>query len=504
MLDPSNHPEILSAAEMRAADAAAIAAGTPGIVLMERAGKAVADEAERMARTATRIVVLCGPGNNGGDGFVAARLLARRGWRVELGLLGERAELRGDAQLASDGYAGPVSAAGALALKGAGLIVDALFGAGLSRALDGQARALVEAIGASGAPVLSVDMPSGLDTDTGEIMGVAPQATRTVTFHRLKPCHVLLPGSALCGDVRLRDIGLSAFGLGHMRLIGPDDFRRAQRPRAPQDHKYARGAALVLSGAAHRTGAARLAAQAALRVGAGVVAIAAEGASVAANSAHVTAIMVEPFDGLSGFARLIEDERRTAVVIGPGAGVGEPTRGYVRAALARTCAVVIDADALTSFAGQLDDLAAHIAAQGGQAVLTPHDGEFRRLFGDARDVRAARGKIERARAAARACRGVVLCKGADTVIAAPDGRVGIAWRSPASLATAGSGDVLAGLIGGLMAQGAPPFEAACAAAWAHARCAERLGEGVIAEDLAVQIGPVITALNQRNVKFAIH
>ena len=488
---------------MRAADAAAINAGTPGTVLMERAGKAVADEAERMARTSSRIVVLCGPGDNGGDGFVAARLLARRGWRVELGLLGERAVLPGDAKLASEGYAGPVSPAGALALKGAGLIVDALFGAGLSRALDGQARALVEAINASGAPVLSVDMPSGLDTDTGDIMGVAPQATRTVTFHRLKPCHVLLPGSALCGDVRLHDIGLSALGPGHMRLIGPDDFRRAHRPRAPQDHKYARGAALVLSGAAHRTGAARLAAEAALRVGAGIVAIAAEGASVAANSAHVSAIMVEPFDGLPGFARLIEDERRKAVLIGPGAGVGEATRGYVRAALAQKRALVIDADALTSFAGQLDDLAAHIAEQGGKAVLTPHEGEFARLFAGAPEVLTAKGKIERARAAARACRGVVLYKGADTLIAAPDGRVGIAWRSPASLATAGSGDVLAGLIVGLMAQGAPAFEAACAAAWAHARCAERAGEGLIADDLARHIGPVVGALNGRTAEFAI-
>ena len=489
-MDPLSLPEILSVAEMRAADAAAIAAGALGIELMERAGKAVADEAERMARTASRIVVVCGPGNNGGDGFVAARLLMQRGWRVEVGLLGDRAALVGDAKRAADRFGGPIGAAIALSFNGVGLVVDALFGAGLTRSLTGDARAVVEAANASGAPVLSVDMPSGVDTDTGAALGAAVLATRTVTFHRLKPCHALLPGLALSGDVRLHDIGLSALGAGRMRLIGPEDFWRAHRAHRPQDHKYARGAALVLSGAAHRTGAARLCAEAALRVGAGIVAVAAEGPSVAANAAHTTAVMVEPFAGLAGFARLLGDERRRAVVIGPGAGIGEATRGFVRASLTGKRATVIDADALTSFAGALGDLAAHIALGEGQAVLTPHEGEFHRLFGATPEIAEAKGKIERARAAARACGGVVLYKGADTVVAAPDGRVAVSWRAPSILATAGSGDVLSGFIAGLMAQGASPFDAAVAAVWLHARCAESAGEGLTAEDLARQIGKV--------------
>ena len=492
MRDPMKHPEVFTNAQMRAADARAVAAGTPGIELMERAGAAVARAAERMSRTRGRIVALCGPGANGGDGFVAARLLAGRGVRVELGLLGDRAALTGDAAVAAGRYPGPVVEAKALSLDGADLIIDALFGAGLARPLEGEALKLVEAVNASGAPVLSVDLPSGVDGDSGRVLGAAVRATRSVTFHRLKLGHVLLPGLALAGEITLADIGLPPPEGAWPRLAGPGDFRAAWRAPAPDGHKYSRGAALVLSGAAHRTGAARLAAEAALRVGAGVVALASPPDAVAVNSAHCTAVMVEPFVGLAGFAHLLADPRRRAVLIGPGAGVGEAVRGFVRAALAGKRSVVLDADALTSFAGQFADLARAVRGGGADVVITPHEGEFARLFAGQGDVETAPNKIERAKAAARALGAVVLLKGADTVIAAPDGRAAIGFGAPPSLATAGSGDVLAGLIAGVAAQGAAGFEAAKAGAFLHARLAE--GAGLTAEDLVARVPVAINGL----------
>ena len=483
-LDPFKANEIFTCAEMRRADARAIDAGTSGVTLMERAGRAVADEAERMARTAGSIAVLCGPGMNGGDGFVAARLLGDRGYRVVVGLLGERGALRGDAACAAERYRGDTVPIGALPLKRSDLIVDALFGAGLDRPLAGDAKAAVERANGCGAKILSVDVPSGVAGDTGAALGAAVQATRTITFHRLKFGHVLLPGASLCGEIRLVDIGLSVEEPWHAKVIGRDAALRARRPRGLADHKYSRGAMLVLSGNAHRTGAARLAAEAGLRVGAGVVTIASPMEAVEANAAHCTAVMVEPFSELAGFARLLGDERRRAILIGPGAGVGQATRAFALAALATDRTIVLDADALTSFAGQFDALADAVKSGPARVVITPHEGEFHRLFAGRQKVDSAIGKVERARAAAHDLGAVVLYKGADTVVAAPDGRVGVSWRAPPTLATAGSGDVLAGLISGLAAQGAFPFEAATAGAWLHARCAEAAGDGLCAEDLA--------------------
>ena len=251
---------------------------------------------------------------------------------------------------------------------------------------------------------------------------------------------------------------------------------------------------MVLSGGAHRTGAARLAAEAGLRVGAGVVTIASPMEAAATNAAHSTAVMVEPFSHLAGFARLLADQRRRAFLIGPGAGVGEAARSYALAALGTDRTIVLDADALTSFAGQFDALAGAVKSGPAQVVITPHEGEFHRLFAGCQTVDNAVGKVERARAAARELGAVVLYKGADTVVAAPDGRVGVSWRAPATLATAGSGDVLAGLICGLAAQGAAAFEAATAGAWLHARCAEVAGDGLCAEDLAPCLPTVFRTL----------
>jgi hydroxyethylthiazole kinase-like uncharacterized protein yjeF len=505
MLDPRRCPELLTPAQMAEADRISIAAGIPGIDLMERAGAAVASEATRMARSRGRIAVVCGPGGNGGDGFIAARLLANWGYRVELSLMGARASLRGDAALAAARWSGEVRSAGALDLGAADLVIDALLGAGLSRPVAGEALREVEAINAfaaAGKPVISVDVPSGLDGETGVVRGAAVAASATVGFFRLKPGHLLLPGRTQCGRLVLADIGNAPSALA---AIAPSVFLnapaiwRALLPRPGfASHKYARGAALIVSGPAHRTGAARLAAGAALRVGAGLATIASPLDAVAENAAHLTAVMVAPFSSLAGFAQLLADPRRNAVLIGPGAGVGEATRGLVAAALtepsAAARAVALDADALTSFAGDAVGLAALIAREGRTVLITPHEGEFARLFRGRAEVLEQPSKLARARAAAAMLGAVVVLKGADTVVAAPDGRAAIGFDLPSTLATAGSGDVLAGFACGLLAQGMPGFEAAAAAVWLHGAAARAFGPGLIAEDLADALPAVLREL----------
>lgn len=504
MLDPLDLPDLLTPADMGEADRMTIAAGTPGIVLMEAAGHAVADEVLSFARSPGRIAVLCGPGNNGGDGFVAARVLAERGYAVKLGLLGRREALGGDAAIAAGHYMGEILPAGGVDLQGTDGVVDSVFGGGLARDVGGEARAIVELINAyahAGGRVVAVDVPSGLDGATGKVRGVAVEATSTVTFFRLKPGHLLEPGHALCGNIRLADIGIPASTLS---LIAPKTFInspvlwRSALPRlGPGSHKYSRGAVLVLSGPAHQTGAARLAARAALRVGAGLVSLASPMESVAVNAAHATAVMVAPFAGRQGFELLLADERRRAVAIGPGAGVGPELRRLVTVALTRPAearTVVIDADALTSFAGEAAKLGALIARGGHAVIMTPHEGEFAKLFAGASGVAVDEDKLARARAAAQLTGAVVILKGPDTVVAAPDGRASIGWNLPPTLATAGSGDVLTGFVAGLAAQGVPAFEAAAAAVWLHGASARAFGPGLISEDLPEVLPGVLREL----------
>ena len=504
MLDPLKVPELLTPAEMGEADRMTMAAGAPGIELMEAAGLAVADETARLARSRGRIVVLCGPGNNGGDGFVAARRLAERGYRIELGLLGRRAALHGDARIAADRFAGAVLPAADVDPHGADGVIDALFGAGLTRDIEGEAGAIVERVNAfarGGGLVVAVDVPSGLDGASGQIRGVAVEAASSVTFFRLKPGHLLEPGRSLCGRIRLADIGIPASVLGTIApkafINSPALWRRAlPRPDA-QSHKYARGAALVLSGPAHATGAARLAARAALRVGAGIVAVASPPNAVAVNAAQLTAVMVAPFAGAQDFEALLMDERRRAIALGPGAGVGRELRGLVAAALTRPAngrTIVLDADALTSFAGEAGKLAALIARGGHAAIMTPHEGEFAKLFAGAAGVDLDDDKLARARAAARLAGAVVVLKGSDTVVAAPDGRASIGFDLPPWLATAGSGDVLTGFVAGLAAQGMAAWEAACAAVWLHGAAARTFGPGLISEDLPEALPAVLREL----------
>ncbi|WP_029008551.1 bifunctional ADP-dependent NAD(P)H-hydrate dehydratase/NAD(P)H-hydrate epimerase [Azospirillum halopraeferens] len=484
---------LLTVAQMYRADALAMAGGVPGTELMENAGAAVA-RAIRARWEPRPTVVLCGPGSNGGDGFVAARLLGEAGWPVTLALLGSRDALKGDAAAAAARWTGPVVAAAPALLEGGPLVVDALFGAGLSRPLEGVARDLVQAMNAAGLTVVAVDVPSGVLGDTGAVLGdddpgVAPQAALTVTFFRAKPAHRLLPGRLLCGETVVADIGIPAAVLDEIRPRqwenGPELWRAAfPRPRLDA-HKYARGHALVLGGG-RMTGAARLAARAALRAGAGLVSVACPPEAFAIYAAATAGLLVQPVEDDAAFAALLKDPRRNAVLLGPGAGTGPATRERVLAALAAEKACVLDADALNVFEDTPDDLLDRLDER---CVLTPHEGEFTRLFGLSGD------KVTRARAAAARCGAMVVLKGPDTVIASPDGRAVINANAPPTLATAGSGDVLAGLVLGLVAQGMETFHAACAAVWLHGEAAAAFGPGLIADDLPDAVPAVLRRLD---------
>lgn len=493
--------ELLTAEEMAQADRLALGMGRSGLALMQAAGAAVADGAAAMLPSQGDIAILCGPGNNGGDGFVAARILAERGYRVRVHSWGKVAALKGDAAVAAKLWRGPLANAAPDAFANAGLIIDALFGAGLSRPLQGRARALVEAVNASGAPVLAVDLPSGVNGTSGAVMGAAVNAARTVTFFRRKPGHLLLPGRLHCGALEVADIGLPEAVLAK---LGPRIFANAPglwRDAFPvpriDGHKYGRGHAVVVSGGLPSTGAARLAARAALRAGAGLVTIASPREALAVQAAANLAVMVRAVDGAAELARLLEDRRLNAVALGPALGVGAATRAQVSAALAGERDVVLDADALTSFAGRLADLAAALQRRGGAAVLTPHHGEFTRLFNITHEEIGVSSKLDLARMAAKRLEAVIVYKGADSVVAAPDGRAAIADNAPPWLATAGAGDVLAGMIAGLLAQRMPAFEAAAAAVWLHGEAATAFGPGLIAEDLPEMLPQVYRALLAR-------
>ena len=488
--------ELLTTQEMGQADRLTIDAGTPGLVLMENAGQAVADEVVRLAPDADRVVVLCGPGNNGGDGFVAARLLKSRGYIVRLALLGDAKALTGDAAHMAGLWDGSVEPLDPTCVEDAEVIVDAVFGAGLTRNVTGVPARTIEAVDQSGAIVVAVDVPSGIDGTTGQVRGVALTATATVTFFRLKPGHLLLPGRVHCGKTRVADIGI---GPNVLEVVAPRTFanipdlwvRDFPWPRV-EGHKYARGHVVAVSGGAEATGAARLGARGALRVGAGLVTLAGSKAATAVNAANSTAVMVQSFSGAKGLSAILKDTRKNAVLLGPGAGVGKATRDLVLAALKSEAACVLDADALTSFEKGAKTLFGAIARRTAPVVLTPHEGEFTRLFGAPARVQS---KVESAREAAARSGAIVVLKGPDTVIAHPDGRAAINANAPPWTATAGSGDVLAGLVAGLLAQHMPEFEAACAAVWLHGEAAEKFGPGLIAEDLPEMLPSVLAALD---------
>ena len=471
----SDTTALLRVGQMQEADRLTEAAGTSGRDLMQSAGVAVARET--MARwSARRVAVLCGPGNNGGDGFVAASVLASAGWPVRVGLTGPVEALRGDAAFHAARWKGPVEPLDSRVLEGAGLVVDAIFGAGLSRPLETGVVSVLQTARERGTAVVAVDVPSGVMGDTGESLG-AVQATLTVTFTRKKPGHLLLPGRDLCGTLVVVDIGTPASVLEHIDVDTWENDPARWRHRLPQleasGNKYSRGHAL-LAGGYPTTGAARMAARAAARVGAGLTTIAVPERGLDVYASALTSIMVRPLAVASDLPRLLEDRRFSACLIGPGAGVGPETREHALAMLGSDRPVVLDADALTVFA---QDPQALFGAIRGPCVLTPHEGEFARLFDASAD------KLTRARRASRESGALIVLKGADTVIAAPDGRAIINANAPPTLATGGSGDVLGGMILGLLAQGMDAFDAAAAAVWMHGAAAQDFGPGLLAEDL---------------------
>jgi len=481
-----NGYELLTVAQMGAADSAAIKGDVSGLSLMERAGRAVAEHAARLAGNRT-VVVLCGPGNNGGDGYVAARYLKNRGHHVRVAALGDPLKLQGDAAKNFNRWQGPVEKLALIVLEEGCIVVDALFGAGLGRDVDGVCAQVLTAAATLKLPSVAVDLPSGINGDTGAVMGCALTAVETVTFFRKKPGHLLYPGRGYCGDVHVVDIGIPQ---GVLDEIAPMSFENTPALWSAQvfgnlkvtRHKYDRGHA-VIAGSATMPGAARLAARAGRRAGAGLVTLAVPESALGIYLAGDPGNLVEARDD---FAATLKDPRRNAVLAGPGLGIGPETRDMVLEALSGgERAVVLDADALTSFA---DDPLTLFKAIEGPCVLTPHEGEFRRLFDVSGD------KVSRAREAAHQSGAVIVLKGADTVICAPDGRAAINANAPAWLGSAGAGDVLAGIVTGFMATGASPFEAACAAVWCHGAAARHAGPGMIAEDIAENIPKVFTGL----------
>ena len=469
--------EILTVAETREADGAAAKAGVAGRVLMERAGEGVANAVA--ARWSPRpVLVLCGPGNNGGDGYVAARKLSEAGWPVAVAALRPAGGLKGDAAQAAEAWTGEVAPLSAAAPPAGGLVIDALFGAGLAKPLEAEAQTALRAATADRAPLVAVDLPSGLAGDTGQPLGFAPQAALTVTFHAKKPAHVLEPGRGYCGEVVVVDIGIPAGAAPAAKLWeNHPDLWLARFPwPTAQAHKHQRGRLVVVSGNISSTGAARLAARGGLRIGAGLVTVLSPAGALAVNAAQLEAVMVRPFETDADLQKTAADA--DAAVIGPGAGINNATVLNLMA-LARTgAALVVDADALTVFQ---DDPEGLFSILDRDDVLTPHPGEFERVFPGLLEKSPQR--IAAAREAAALAGGVVLLKGPDTVVAAPDGRAVVNTNATPWLATAGSGDVLAGFVGGLLSQGMDSFEAACAGAWIHGEAGRAFGPGLISEDL---------------------
>nr|WP_295108824.1 NAD(P)H-hydrate dehydratase [uncultured Caulobacter sp.] len=465
--------EILTVAQMAAADRAAVERGTPTSVLMERAGEAVA-QAIRERYAHRPVVIWCGPGDNGGDGYVAARHLRRRGWQVVVEAAYPPST---DAcRWAASRWKGEVRSLSTELSVGT-LYIDALFGAGLSRPLEGDVAKLARAAAQEPVTLVAVDTPSGLHGDTGRPVGdVAFRADLTVTFHRRKRAHVLVEGRKACGEIVVADIGLWPAEGADLFENDPDLWGKRFLWPALDAHKHTRGRLKVVSGEMWNTGAARLAARGALRIGAGAVTVLSPPGALAVNAAHLEAIMLAPFGAEADLA--VAAEAADAVIIGPAAGVGEATALNLQALAQTGAALVVDADALTSFRHDVESL---FACLDRDDVLTPHPGEFERIFPGL--LARSPERIAATRDAARRAGAVVLLKGPDTVVAAPDGRAAVLLNGTPWLATAGSGDVLAGFMGGLIAQGMESFEAACAGAWIHAECGARHGPGLIAEDL---------------------
>lgn len=476
--------------QMNAVDAATAASGVDSFGLMLRAGEAVAAAALRHFPGALRFAVLCGPGNNGGDGYVAARALLLAGAETVVHTYGDPARLKGDAAKAFSLFSPTIAPLSTYEPRQGDVVLDCLFGAGLARPVPPDVAHIIDRVTGADIPVIAVDLPSGVDGRSGQVLGASFNAHMTVTFMALKPGHVLLPGRMLCGAIEVFDIGIPHRTLmaaaGTLHENGPHLWRGSGHALDPASHKYTRGHLAVFSGGAFSTGAARLSATAGLKAGAGLVTVAGTEKTLAVQAAHLTAIMMKPIEKPQDLSEWLKDARIHAFVLGPAFGDLKKARHYVRLLAGRP--LVLDADGITAFRDKPEALFDAFAHGDPHLVLTPHEGEFRRLFPDLSDDKDL-SKIDRALAAAKRSNAIVVYKGADTVIGSPDGRAAVNTDAPPWLATAGSGDILAGIIGAHLAQGMPAFEAAAAGVWRHGKTAVSLGEGLTAEDLAAHVAP---------------
>lgn len=495
--------ELLTAEEMSRAEQLAAASGISTLTMMETAGRGVAEEIVRRYPRGSRVVVLCGPGNNGGDGFVAARYLRERGYQVRLALNGRAEDLKRDPQEMARRWDEAIEPMSPQSLEGAQIVVDAIYGTGLRDDVGGVVAQMIEATAERGLPVISVDIPSGVDATSGALRGAAFKAAATVTFFRRKMGHVLFPGRLYCGNVRTVDIGITAAALADVpaRTFANDpDFWLRYFPKLKADgHKYERGHAVIVSGPMESTGAARLSARAALRAGAGLVTLATSKSAFYVNAVQLTSVMVSPYDGPAGLSVVLSDTRISAALIGPGAGRDPGVKGLAASVLASEAVAVLDAEGITAFQAAPAELFHLIRSRSAPTVMTPHEGEFRKVFPE---LAGERSKLERARRAAVTSGAVVILKGADTVIAAPDGLAIINENAPPWLATAGSGDVLAGLLTGLLAQGMAAFDAAAASVWMHGELGVIFGPGLIADDMADLLPGVFQRLDKRGKLFS--
>ncbi len=486
---------ILTCDEVRAAEQMAVRAGISLWALMQKAGQACADVLHAEFPDG-RVVVLAGPGNNGGDAFVAAqrlRDLGRNVWVLDLAPKGERSA---EGRLALEALTGARQPLEDLRLSADDIVLDGLFGAGLSRPLAGEAAYVVEQVNASGAKVVAIDVPSGVNGDVGAVEGPAVQADVTVTFSSKKLAHVLQPAAELCGEVIAAEIGFGRFvataGGGKLHENGPALWAGRLCWPSVNAHKHRRGRLAVVTGPISSTGAARLAAYAGARAGAGQVTLLCPPSALMVVAGAVMAPLTASFKDVHEL--IAATETADAVVIGPAAGVNAKTRANVEALVKADKTLVLDADAITVFKDEAETLGGLLEAP---AVLTPHMGEFERLFPGV--LAQAANKVEAARTGAKQVGAVIVLKGPDTVIAAPDGRAVVNTHATPFLATAGSGDVLAGIIGGLLAQGLDAFDAACAGAWMHGDAGLRAGAGMTAEDLDQALRATIAELYARRV-----
>ena len=480
--------ELLANETAAAVDRAAIEGGIPGIELMENAGRGIVRAVLRRYAP-RRCVVLCGPGNNGGDGYVVARRLAAAGVRVMTASTGSRDALVGDAAIASSRWTGRHEPVAGLVPQADDIVIDAVFGSGLTRDFDGDAAAMLRQAQSIGARIIAVDVPSGVNGTTGAVQGWAPTAEMTVTFNRLKLGHVLQPGRSHCGDVLCVDIGIpdgcQPAGPDVPRLNTPGLWLDHVPPADPAHSKYDRGHLAMLGGGALMTGATIMAARSGEATGAGLVTVMCDAVAAPVYASHLVSPMTRLVERADELASFVHDRRVRAIVAGPGMGLGADRSDMLEAALRSQRPCVLDADAITLVAG---DTTRFLPLVHGHCVLTPHEGEFGRLHHEPGPKLVRAGQL----AVRLGC--VVLLKGSDTIVASPCGRAVVNACGPVTLARAGSGDILAGIVGGLLARGMLPYEAALAACWIHAMAALRLGSLSSSEQLADPIAAIMRDL----------